>query len=36
MKEPAIVSTSQLCVTRCIQVPMLEVNAPIHRIRKSR
>src|SRR4030095_7396622 len=29
-------STSQLCATFCIQVPMLDVHAPIQRMRKSR
>jgi hypothetical protein len=28
--------TSQLCATFCIQVPMLDVQAPIHSTRKSR
>ena len=28
--------TSQLCAAICIQVPMLEVQAPIHIRRKSR
>ena len=34
--EPEMDSTSQLCATFCIQVPMLEVQAPIHIRRKSR
>ena len=34
--EPEIVSTSQLWATFCIQVPMLEVQAPNHISRKSR
>jgi len=33
---PEMVSTSQFCATFCIQVPMVEVNAPNHRTRKSR
>jgi hypothetical protein len=33
---PVIVSTSHCCATRCIQVPIVERNAPIQRIRKSR
>src|SRR5262245_60616192 len=33
---PVIVSTSQFWATFCIQVPMVEVNAPNHRTRKSR
>ena len=28
--------TSQACASCCIQVPMLDVQAPIHRMRKSR
>jgi hypothetical protein len=34
--DPAIVSTSQLCATFCIQVPMVDVNAPNQSTRKSR
>ena len=33
---PVSVSTSQFCATFCIQVPMVEVNAPNQRTRKSR
>ena len=32
--EPVSVSTSQLWATFCIQVPMLDVNAPSHLTRK--
>ena len=31
-----MVSTSQLCATFCIHVPMLDVKAPVHSTRKSR
>jgi hypothetical protein len=32
----AMVSTSQFCATDCIQVPMVDVNAPNQSTRKSR
>jgi hypothetical protein len=34
--EPESCKTSQLCARICIQVPMLDVHAPIHMTRKSR
>jgi len=34
--EPESCKTSQLCAMICIQVPMAEVHAPIHMMRKSR
>src|ERR1700694_2852337 len=34
--EPESSNTSQLCAMICIQVPMLEIQAPVHMMLKSR